>query len=288
MFDKLDNRYCLSGKLTVTGGVHVGGGVSTGTVDMAVVRRRAGQPYVPGSSLRGVLRSAVERTLATLEPGRGCMLFDKASHDYCPTVRESARLKIQALVDSNRLDDARQTLLGDRQAEGQLCDICRLFGSPFVASKLKFSDLPAVGNPGANTRHGVGIDRDTGAARENIKFELEVVEGSSAGLAFSFALMGENLQRVPAGNPDFALLGLALKSISQGLTVGGKTGSGLGSCRLQIEKVRYFDNLGDHGLLQFLEAKPDDDPYATMTLPEFHTLVYGQMRTYLGMEVVHA
>ena len=59
------------------------------------------------------------------------------------------------------------------------CTACRLFGSPWLASRVHFQDafltnsqdLPRL----TEVRDGVGIDRDLGSAKRRIKFDFETV-----------------------------------------------------------------------------------------------------------------
>jgi CRISPR-associated protein Csm3 len=293
MFVELRNRYCLKGRLICGGAVHVGSGAPEGESDMPVVRDRNQRPFIPGSSLRGAMRSLVERAMATLQPEGSCILFDAGSHNLCPTASKTARDRLSALMDQERVDEARAILLGREPTEGRLCDTCRLFGSPFAASKLKVFDLPlCVGSPDGSVRHGVGIDRDEGKAREKIKFEYEVLERGEDQTEFELEIVGENLGRLsrngnPPADPDFALIGLAWRQASHYLSVGGKSSSGLGRCKLELRQVLYFDNDTAHGLRRFLTAT-EDDGYASLAPAEFLRMITEQLHLYLGTEAPHA
>ena len=237
MFAKLDNRYCFSGKLQATSALHIGSGSQDDNSDMPVIRDSNGRPFIPGSSLRGVMRSLVERTLAGVMPHRTCLLFDRSSHSHCPTVNEDARKLVATTTESRGVDAAVLLLLAPNPALGRLCDTCLLFGSPFMASKLKIADLPLLDAESAlSVRHGVGIDRDTGRAADAVKYDYEVVEMKSPGWTFRLEVIGENLNA-----NDFSLLAIAWKQMESTLTVGGKAGSGLGRCKLTLETVRYFN-----------------------------------------------
>ncbi len=290
MFDRLENRYCLEGVLNVHRALHVGSGSPLGDVDMPVVRDGRGKPYVPGSSLRGVIRSAVERSVSTLAPARSCVLFDDDAYaGPCPSTNREAGKVILKLMEKGKASEARGILFGTNEEPGRLCDTCRLFGSAFAASKLKIFDLRCVAPPvGRFVRHGVGIDRDTGTAHEGIKFEYEAVEPAVNPLQFEFGFVAENLEKVPTG-ADFALLGLALIEAKRGLAIGGKTGSGLGDSRLEINRVRYFDNAKSHGLRQYLKTK-ENDGYSDMKAGVFEDEIAKELERYLELyaEAAHA
>ena len=286
MFDQLRNRYWLRGEVILKSALHIGAGVAEEEIDMPIVRNGKNQAYIPGSSLRGALRSLVERTMATVAPGASCILFwdeaDGSCDPFCPSAHKTAADEIRKMIEEGKTDDALKILFGTEGRAGRLCRTCRLFGSPFAASKLKIFDLP-IAKPVDERfiRHGVGIDRDQGNAREKIKFEYEVLEASSE-LKFQFEMVAENLDRLGDARvgADFALLGLVFRMAGKHLTLGGKSGSGLGNCRLELQKVRYFDNATEHGVRKFLTAE-EDDGYADMPPSDFLKLAAGELAAYL-------
>jgi len=293
MFARLINRYCLSGKLVLASGLHVGSGFPEAEIDMPVIRDAADRPFIPGSSMRGAMRSLVERALATIAPGAGCTLFDEG-HPHCPTSNKKARKDIEKLMDGDTKAGLDRLLAREPQP-GRLCDTCRLFGSTFVASKLKVFDLRLTDEATAGliasekwVRHGVGIDRDKGTARDKIKFNYEVLERAAPDLEFGFEIVGENLGRVAAGkDPDFALLGLAWKLMGHHLSIGGKGGSGLGRAAPVLNEVRYFDEEAPaadgrrNGLREFLLAEGDAG-YGDMKPPEMTAFLRAELAEYLG------
>lgn len=261
---------------------------------MPVVRNGRDQAYIPGSSLRGALRSLVERTMATAAPGKSCILFwdedDGSTDRLCPSANKTVADEIRKMIEEDKTSDALEILFGAKARPGRLCHTCRLFGSPFAASKLKIFDLPIAAPVEKRfIRHGVGIDRDQGNAREKIKFEYEVLEAASE-LKFKFEMVAENLERLGGTRAwaDFALLGLVFRMTGKHFTLGGKSGSGLGNCRLELQRVRYFDNATRHGVREFLTAK-EGDGYADMPPGEFLKLVASELAAYVTpAEVAHA
>lgn len=72
----LRSRYSMTGRLVMDTALHIGGGHETSTItDSPVVRNTAGEPIIPGSSLKGAFRAAVERLLPSLGL-RTCQLND--------------------------------------------------------------------------------------------------------------------------------------------------------------------------------------------------------------------
>ena len=126
------------------------------------------------------------------------------------------------------------------------CTACRLFGSPWLASKVHFQDAFLINSHDlprlTEVRDGVGIDRDLGAAKRGIKFDFETVP---AGVTFGIRIIVENAEDWEVG-----LLLLALRAMERGeLPVGGKTTRGLGWGELQGLKV---EKVSSENLLDWL------------------------------------
>ncbi|HWZ42329.1 MAG TPA: CRISPR-associated RAMP protein Csx7 [Candidatus Saccharimonadales bacterium] len=240
-FLELKSRYVLHGRLHGDEGLHIGSGVPSTKSD-APFLLQGGQPFLPGSSLRGVLRSTVERMVRGIfGPGRCCVLFDQdsAAKD-CAAGNEDLRKK---------LESASAEEFDKRRSELKFCAVCNLFGSTLMASRLKVSDAVAVNASGTNIlpvkRDGVGIDRDTETARDKLKYDYEVLE---RGCDFKFSLHLEN-----GGSGDFALLYMAIKEMEHGIEVGGRRARGLGRVSLAEYYVEYFDCAREYTVLDFLD-----------------------------------
>src|SRR5579859_2177650 len=66
---ELRNRYVFTGKLVMLTAFHIGGGVgrmAMSASDSPVVLTPEGVPFIPGSSFKGALRSAVEKLVPVL------------------------------------------------------------------------------------------------------------------------------------------------------------------------------------------------------------------------------
>jgi CRISPR/Cas system CSM-associated protein Csm3 (group 7 of RAMP superfamily) len=68
--ERLTSLTVVVGQLTCDTGLHIGTGerVSPGASDLPVVKDGLGRPYIPGSSLKGVLRAYAERLIYSLTP----------------------------------------------------------------------------------------------------------------------------------------------------------------------------------------------------------------------------
>jgi CRISPR-associated RAMP protein (TIGR02581 family) len=266
----LNNRYMVIGDLISDGALHVGSGL-TGeaegdATDAGLLRDHRGL-LIPGASLRGALRAMIERILQSVGGNRGCVLFAEGTHPTCLTAQKKEKQREKEKLAEKEF----ATYLLDTG----LCDICKLFGSPWLASKLRVSDSrpPAGENPMTQMRHGVGIDRDTGTARDQIKFDFEVLEPEQK---FSFQVEVEN-----ANGKDFALLGILLTQMrQQGIVLGGKKSRGLGRMKLELREVRYFDNspASSYRLADFLL----EGELGTQEVPDFNRMLEGEVLNYLA------
>ncbi len=213
---KLQKYVTISGTLTCKSGLRVGGSkddIEIGGMDNPVIRDPLNkQPYIPGSSLKGVLRSGVEMLLRGLGQ-RACSVTDQ--QDRCKDA------------------DTR-------------CPACLLFGSTEGASVVLVEDglpwpLGASDDERADTvraiekrralRAGVGIDRQTGSVRVG-PFDYEVV----IGVSFHPIIRLRNPEPWQA-----AALAAGLELLDEGvLRLGSGTTKGLGRVRVDPGPVRLL------------------------------------------------
>ncbi len=249
-------RFTCIGKLVLTGALHIGsgGGGSIGSdataTDATVVRDSRGRAYIPGSSLRGVLRSAVASYAPALFPDQeiGEWFDDDSMRE------DEIRKAIEALGPAPSEVDI-QRLLIETLKPGE-----RLFGTVFWASPLLIPDLyPAKQvELAGEVRHGVGIDRDTGAAREQVKYDFEVLP---RGQRFDFWLRCEMPKDAEVAWTK--LLALGLRLLEQGeLCLGGRQARGVGQVALNDLKV-YRLELDRAGLKAALLAN-DEARYGSL------------------------
>ena len=75
---QLVGKLILSGDLHCETGLHIGAGkgsLEIGGADNPVVKDAFGLPYIPGSSLRGKVRSLLENALGLTTPARAGLSF---------------------------------------------------------------------------------------------------------------------------------------------------------------------------------------------------------------------
>ncbi len=188
---------------------NVGSGAVAGSfANRPLLRDKRGWPFIPASSFKGKLRHECERLVQGLA-GEG---WKYNCHPPNP----------------NRMCQGRWP--------DDFCPVCRVFGSPWHPSPLRFSDLKLVSpaflteeeKKGENaprpvTRHGVGLSRRRHVAEEAHLFTTEVFL-PGAELEFSGGIEGQL---------DEEGLALVLAGLRAIVSLGGDRTGGLGWCRLQ-------------------------------------------------------
>ena len=215
--------------------------------DLGVVLDPIGQPVLPGSSLKGKLRSTCE-TLSHALGLSACMLNHNASGvkctsdvNYYRTVRETYQEALQKGLQA-RL----------QWIEENTCDVCKLFGSPMQASRLCISDgLLKEWASIVQVRDGVVIDRDSQTAVNGLKYDYEVVPPGSR---FEICIDLEN-----PTDQDMVLLGAALFEWHAGSSIGGFTSRGLGRFRLEDIQLAGVDMADSEQRVKFLTGKKAKD-----------------------------
>lgn len=198
------------------------------------VRLRApdeGPPYIPGSSIKGVLRSHAEKIARTLAfPNFGC----------CNPFVEVKEALAAAEWEASCSDKFHQREQGGKhissvQAYHDACPICKLFGCAKLASRLLIDDTYLKGNQYViERRDGVAIDRFTGGASAGAKYDMEVMVRGTFPTCFYL----RNFERWQAGLLAYVLQDLADTRLRFGY---GKR-RGLGKVKGVVREIKltYF------------------------------------------------
>lgn len=190
------------------------GGVSANPTlpDMQFVRtfhpEKGETVYIPGSSLKGVIRGFVEKVLRTIN--------DTASWRWaCPTFPDEAKSC------AKRLQEEEDSATVYKKS----CGACRVFGHTRLKGRAAFTDLLPINEVRTETRYGVAISRLSHAVAHG-PFEMEIVISGT----FEGHLILENFELWQAG-----LLALALESMNQGLVkVGFGKNRGFGEVKVHV------------------------------------------------------
>lgn len=262
-FFRFENRTLIEATLVMRTALSVGSRASflPAGSDLPVMKTPEGVPYIPGSSLKGVVRAYVERLLRTIDDlkkrhqgqrlwacdpldeqnrcvtatcGNSCGNCERCQGNCCSHCSKCKRCMIIRSAQNGQLND--QQFVSELYQ--QSCTACRLFGSPWLASRAAFQDTMLINGSDllrlTEVRDGVGIDRDLGAAKARIKYDFETVPASAR---FGIHIVVENAEEWEIG-----LLLLALETMRKAeLPIGGKTTRGLGWGTLEDMKVQRVE-----------------------------------------------
>src|SRR5919112_5628384 len=174
---KFIGKLILEGDLHCETGLHIGAGKGTleiGGADNPVVKDAFGRPYVPGSSLRGKLRSLLEQSSGLAVPSELVYL----------SRRKGQEVRIHQ---SDRPDD----------------EICLLFGrNPGRMERVQGETLEtSQATPARLAVFDAPLDPDsiTAQMRENLDDELTEVKSENAIDRITSQANPRTLERVPAG-----------------------------------------------------------------------------------------
>ncbi len=265
--DKLNYIYIINGYLINIGSLRVGkGSGELGESDSPVIKLPDGKPYIPGSSLKGVLRSAAEivarsEGLEICEPSPSITSFNVCSltaelltriyyalisgktlnGKWFNSVMKGIERKYHGKVGEDLFKDIRKTYENEG-IEGVVskyapCTVCQLFGNTSLASHVEVMDSIPETNTYVLSRTRVSIDRFRGAARGPALFTYEYVP---RGIKWKFRLVIKNVDLLGNDVKSKILRSvLSLLASDEGfITVGGMKSVGLGHVKLLSDEVK--------------------------------------------------
>jgi CRISPR-associated RAMP protein (TIGR02581 family) len=219
-FDRLISLIRVSGTLVNLAPLRVGTGREPplgATVDNTFLRiRRDGEeiPYIPGSTIKGVLRNYFEQL---------------------------ARLKYPELHDPWDRDEIEK-----EAKEGRFCVVCGTFGSTKIASHIRVFDAYPTSKVTTNIKTCVGIDREFQAARPAILYTEEFIE---PGYEWSFKMDIINIQFPEGGDERSLLLTETIKALKLGLiSFGARKSVGFG--QIQLKEAKWVKYVVEEGVLK--------------------------------------
>lgn len=180
--------------------------------DLAVLRQDE-RVFIPGSSLKGVFRSHIERLLRSLAEGLACD----------PLVSDGPC----------QVSDRREPAVAIHRRQ---CLACRTFGSMNTAGRTLFTDAFSTEDTPLSQRSGVSIDRKTGGPARGRLFDMEVVSGGR----FQAEIHLKNFQ-----GWQLALIAATVQDLSAGLLrVGAATTRGLGAFEPTLVEFTHWQARG--------------------------------------------
>ncbi len=244
LHEALHNRLVLRGELLCHTAVRVGAGESNEPVGtgLPVIKDAFGYPFIPGSSLKGVLRSRVESFVRTINKKAACIPVGNKDGWCVQEIKEH---------------------MDDEQIYKESCLVCRAFGSPWFASKIQIRDAllikPDLWFGQYQVRNGVAIDRDTQTVSAKKLYDYEVVPAQTR---FEFSLVAENLT-----NSQIGMLFVGLRPFERReLSIGGGRSRGLGVVELQWRERKLFAvNNDPQRLFRFLDGDQEAEVWTSLT-----------------------
>lgn len=187
--------------------IGAGRGALTGTIDNPIVRMN-GSPYIPGSSIKGVLRAEAERYARA----RGWFVCD--------------------IVSDPSYEEGRKDQLREKY---EPCIVCKVFGGPTIASHITVLNASLIGGGKVETRTCVAMCRITGGQYPGKLFDVEYIVPHSK---FKWGLIIEGYDIVRESTNEVDLINyLVRKFITNGFWIGGRRSTGHGLVKMSIKKV---------------------------------------------------
>lgn len=170
-------KLILEGEIVCQTGLHIGAGkgsLEIGGADNPVVKDAFGIPYIPGSSLRGRLRSLLEQTLGLAVPAELVYLSKRRGQEV-------------RIHHSDRPDDEVCILFGRNPGRAEKVTGEAIEGTTATPARLTVYDAPLL------------IDSITSQMRENLDDELTEVKSENAVDRITSQANPRTLERVPSG-----------------------------------------------------------------------------------------
>ncbi len=179
--------------------------------------------YIPGSSLKGVVRSFVEKALRTLDD-RGTWRW------ACPTFESKGKDQEQNCPQHLKsIEDREERTLPSWEIYRLSCGTCRLFGHTRLRGRVAFTDFFPNDAVKTEIRYGVAISRLSHAVAQG-PFEAEIAVAGT----FKGHLVLENYELWQLG-----LLAMALDAMNQGLfKIGFGKNRGFGEVQVTVTQIQ--------------------------------------------------
>lgn len=141
-------------------------------VFVKTIRNGEFEPFVPGSSIKGMLRSHAERIARTINGEAACM-------PYVTIKNAKSDKSLKEYVSCGDLFKEKYGKKDPPTSEvyKDSCPICKLFGSKYFIGRLETSDayIKQGSTYTLEERDGIAIDRFTGGAARRAKFQLQAL-----------------------------------------------------------------------------------------------------------------
>lgn len=185
---KLKKKIIIKGTLTLLSGLHIGDSkenVEIGGVDSPIIRRKDNnQPYIPGSSLKGKLRSLLETAL-----GEGLNSKGETSFDYDNYATSNGKVLARLFGSAGNNGTPSRILVRDAslsKASARKLEDSEFTDMPY--SEVKFENV--INRLTGTAEHPRQIERVPAGAEFDIEFVINVMEDSDEGKLVSLLHSG--------------------------------------------------------------------------------------------------
>lgn len=173
---KLEAIKQVTGTITLKSGLHIGAGNTEmrigGTDSPVVTHPHSGLPYIPGSSLKGKIRSLLEMRSGLMAKTKGSPINGALFGDLKGDERAEAR-RILRFFGASAADSAEGAEIGPTRASFADCFINQKCRDDIIADNLAFTEVKSENS----------IDRIKGVAQHP-----RFIERVPAGMVFDFAV----------------------------------------------------------------------------------------------------
>lgn len=217
---KLTNIKQIKGKIELISGLHIGAGDSEmrigGTDNPVVTNPHTGEPYIPGSSMKGKIRSLLEMRSGLIDP-EGNPLGTACLQDLKENKRADA-LNLLRLFGISGAEGEAAREVGPTRASFADCSLSATSRAKIKAGNLSPTEIKAE----------TAIDRIQGTAKGgSLRFTERVV----AGLSFDFSIILKTME----GDDDLEDYLLAGMKLLEYDALGGSGSRGYGRVRFELE-----------------------------------------------------
>lgn len=233
---KLLGKIIISGSLVTQTGLHLGGSKSSlniGGIDNNVIKDAKGRPYIPGSSIKGKMRSLLAKV-------HGSLFFDKKSKEKA--LKEIKGEKIKAIIGKAASDDEIPSIIdlfgysgdADEKEKNERVGYTRLL----VRDAFLKNETNSIFKSGyTDSKWENVIDRKTGTAEHPRQLE-RVPVGAEFGLELVYNIYQDPQSDKEDVSQHLRAILLSLQLL-QDDGIGGSISRGYGQIKVEIKNVEY-------------------------------------------------
>lgn len=241
-------------KLVTKEPLHIGGtekSVKVNESDLIYIKRNNGDPFIPGSSFRGLLRAYVNRISHIFQDED---ILKRLNIEDIRIDHRGAKTPSDSVCDLQEI--FREELTPEQNMEGiaiereKICDVCLLFGAKGYGSPLKVTDFNIEGSKVFIERNHIAIDLASDTTKDNSLFTVEAI---AEGTVFKGKLILDKRGHVRQDRIMrlFELILFLLKN--QEVNIGGLKSRGYG--RIEVIEIKFREYSMEDEILG-LEIEP--------------------------------